>query len=407
MGSAAGLGLLAAACGGNSGRGGSASNELQQWYHAYGEDGVQDAVNRYAAAYPGGKVHVQWNPGDYDSKIVTALQNNSVPDVFEAQAKVNMVRAGQVVALDDVIGAAKDDFLPSALATATVDGKVYGIPESLDTQVLFYRKSWLAQAGVQPPQTVDELIDAAQKLNVNGHKGLFVGNDGGVVLLGPLLWSAGLDYLHKEGKGYTAGFDDPTAAQVFGKLHDMNANGSLLLGAPADWSDPSAFTSGEVAMQWSGLWNIPAVTAKLHDDFGVLPFPRFNNNGKGSVPIGAYGSMINAKSTRIEEDKKFVKWLWVDQTDKQLEFATKYGFHIPVRKSLIAKATTLKTGPAADAARYVQENSFLVGGPNWTPTMDTTLKDALSKIIKNGGDGSAVLRPAVSSVNQELKRLFG
>ena len=59
-------------------RGGSGPGSLQQWYHAYGEDGVHEAVQRYAAEYPQGEVSVQWNPGDYDSKIVTALQNSSV-----------------------------------------------------------------------------------------------------------------------------------------------------------------------------------------------------------------------------------------------------------------------------------------------------------------------------------------
>lgn len=100
--SLAGLAAVATACGTNTGRQGSpppstASSAptappkptLQQWYHAYGEDGVQDAVKRYAATYPKAAVNVQWNPGNYDSKIVTALQNSAVPDIFEAQVKID------------------------------------------------------------------------------------------------------------------------------------------------------------------------------------------------------------------------------------------------------------------------------------------------------------------------------
>src|SRR4051812_19364678 len=96
--------LGVAACGSNTGREGSATGTLRHWYHAYGEDGVQDAVRRYAAAYEDARVEVQWNPGDYDSKIVTALQNSAVPDVFEAQVKVAWVRQKQVVPLDDLLG---------------------------------------------------------------------------------------------------------------------------------------------------------------------------------------------------------------------------------------------------------------------------------------------------------------
>ncbi|MFD8492401.1 ABC transporter substrate-binding protein [Amycolatopsis sp. NPDC059657] len=417
--SLAGLAAVATACGTNTGRQGSpppstASSAptappkptLQQWYHAYGEDGVQDAVKRYAAAYPKAAVNVQWNPGDYDSKIVTALQNSAVPDIFEAQVKIDWVRQHQVVALDDIVGPITADFSPAVLAAQTVEGKVYGIPQATDTQVLFYRKSMLQAAGVNPPQTVDELIDAAQKLTKDGVKGFFAGNDGGVgVLAGPLLWSTGLDYLSKDNK--SVGFDDPRAAAAFAKLRVLNTNNSLLLGAPSDWSDPAAFIDGLAAMQWTGLWNIPKIQAALKDDFGVLPFPKLDASGTPSVPVGAYGAMINAKSANVTAAKDYLKWLWVDKTDYQLEFATKFGFHVPARQSLVDKAENLKLGPAADAARYVKENSHLVGGPVWTAQSNTALSDAVAKIAKEGADPATETRKAVDVAKAELKRLFG
>ena len=418
----AGMGALATACGSNTGRQGTPPPStaysagppptdapkvtLQQWYHAYGEEGVQAAVKRYAATYPAATVEVQWNPGDYDSKIVTALQNSKVPDVFEAQVKIDWVRQNQVVPLDDLIAPVKGDFSPAVLAAQTVEGKVYGIPQATDTQLLFYRKSLLQAAGVQPPQTVDELVDAAGKLTKDGVKGFFAGNDGGVaVLTGPLLWSAGLDYLKNGNR--EVGFDDPRAATALGKLHALNATGSLLLGAPADWSDPGAFVDGLTAMQWTGLWALPKIRDAFDDDFGVLPFPRLDDSGAPSVPVGAYGAMVNAKSAHIAEAKAFVKWLWLDNTADQLEFATKYGFHVPARQSLIGRADTLNAGPAADAARFVKENGHLVGGPVWTQQANTALSDAVAKIAKEGADPAAQVKTAVGVAQAELKRLFG
>jgi multiple sugar transport system substrate-binding protein len=415
----AAVGAAAAACGSNTGRQGApppstASSAptappkpaLSQWYHAYGEDGVQPAVKRFAAGYDKAKISVQWNPGDYDSKIVTALQNSAVPDLFEAQVKIDWVRQNQVVALDDIIGPVKGDFSPSVLAAQTVEGKVYGIPQATDTQVLFYRKSLLQAAGLQPPQTVDELIDAAAKLTKDNVKGLFVGNDGGVgVLTGPLLWSVGLDYLSNDNR--SVGFDDPRAAGAFGKLRTLNTNNSLLLGAPSDWSDPAAFIDGLAAMQWTGLWNMPKIQEALKDDFGVLPFPKLDASGAPSVPVGAYGAMINAKSSNVAVAKDFIKWLWIDRTADQLEFATKYGFHVPARTSLIDRAESLKLGPASDVARFVKENSHLVGGPVWTAQSNTALADAVAKIAKEGADPADETRKAVDTAKAELKRLFG
>ncbi len=40
---------------------------LSQWYHGYGEEGVEDAVRRFAADYPDANVEVQWFPADYDT----------------------------------------------------------------------------------------------------------------------------------------------------------------------------------------------------------------------------------------------------------------------------------------------------------------------------------------------------
>jgi len=366
---------------------------------------VQQAVERYAKAYDTTPVHVQWNPGDYDSKLSSGLVSSSGPDVFEATLGIDLVRAKQVVSLDDLLGAARADFTESVLASHTVDGQVYGIPQAVDMQMLFYRKSLLQRAGLTPPATVDELADAARRLTTDKVKGLFLGNDGGVgVLAGPLLWSAGLDYLTPDHK---VGFADPAAVTSVTKLRELFTSNTLLLGAPTDWDDPAAFTQGLTAMQWSGLWAVPAVQKALGDDFGVLPWPKLNSAGKDSVPFGAFGSMVNAKSKKIDASKAYVKWLWVDHTDYQQDFDLNYGLHIPARKSLATTADTLRTGVAADAVRFVQDLGRPQNPPSWTAKMQIALRDALSRIVRSGGNPSRELDIAAQNVRTELTRLFG
>ncbi|SER26712.1 ABC transporter substrate-binding protein [Actinokineospora terrae] len=394
------LGL--AACGANTGRGGSAEGALRHWYHAYGEDGVQDAVRRYAAAYPGARVEVQWNPGDYDSKVLTALQTSGVPDVFEAQVKVDWVRQRQVVPLDDLLGDTRGDFVRTLLESQTVDGRLYGIPQAIDTQVLYYRKSLLDKAGVTPPRTVDELIDAAKRLNTGAVRGLFAGNDGGVgVLTAPLLWSAGLDFLSQDGKA--PGFDDPRAATVFGKLRDLNQ--ALLLGSPTDWSDPGALVDGRVAMQWTGLWNLPKITAALGDDVGVLPFPRLDAAGAESVPVGAYSAMVNARGADVEAAKAYVRWLWVEKAEYQTEFATAFGAHLPARESLAASARPLRDGPGKDIVGFVTRGGRIASPARWSARANTALSDAVARIARQGADPAAELRAALDVARDEIARL--
>jgi len=406
-GTLAAVAAFAAACGSNSGGskgGGGGSTALTQWYHQYGEQGTEDAVKRYAKAYTKATVTVQWNPGDYYSKLASALLGSSGPDIFEDQLNIDLVQSGQVVPLDDVIASVKSDFVTADIATNTVDGKVYAIPMVQDMQLLYYRKSLLAKAKVNPPTTVDELIDAAKALTTKNVKGLFVGNDAGVsVLGGPALWSAGLVYVKPD---HTIGFDDPRAATALGKLRELYSSKSLLLGAPTDWSDPSAFTQGLTAMQWTGLWTMPQIQQAFGDDFGVAAFPKLDASGKPSVPIGTWGAMINGKSKHIDAAKEFIKWLWITRTDFQEDFNTSYGFHLPPRKSIATKAEKLKSGAPADAVSLSDQYAMPAGPPEWTPKMSTAYSDALTNVIKKGADPAKQLATVKTAVQAELKRIF-
>jgi multiple sugar transport system substrate-binding protein len=409
IGGAIGGGLAAAAVTGCSSSPKSSTSKaaLAQWYHEYGETGTQQAVERYAREYRDASVTVQWTPGDYDKKAASALLTDTGPDVFEYGngPSIDMIKANQVVDLTDLLGDAKSDFTPSLIERMTYEGKLYAVPQVTDMQLLVYRKSMLSAAGVQPPTTTDELITAAKKLTTDKVKGLFVGNDGGVgVLGGPSLWSAGLDYLKPDN---SFGFDDPAAVEALGKLRELFTSKALLLGAPTDWSDPSAIAQGLTAMQWTGLWTFPALQKALGDDFGVRPWPKLTDAGKPSVPIGAYGACVNAKSKNVAAAKKYVKWLWVDQTDDQLDWAQAFGFHIPARQSLAAKADKLKSGPAADAVRFVNENGHAQTPILWTPKASTAFSDALSRIIKDGANPAAEIKTVKSVAEVEVKRITG
>ncbi|WP_328326326.1 MULTISPECIES: ABC transporter substrate-binding protein [unclassified Streptomyces] len=406
-GSLALTGALAAACGSNTGRNdgtsGGGGPTLQQWYHQYGEAGTEQAVRRYAAAYRKATVRIQWRPGNYDQQTAAALLSSSGPDVFEVNGPtLDQIQGGQVTDLTGLFDGVKDDFNQAVLAPKTYRGKIWGIPQTVDTQLLYYRKSLLKDANVQPPQTLDELVDAAKALTDKKVKGLFLGNDGGAgVLGGTPLYAAGLSLVTQDGK---TGFDDPAAARTLAKFHRLYADKSLLLGAPADWSDPSAFVQGLTAMQWCGLWALPAVRKALGDDFGVLPFPRDGAAGKPSVPVGAYSSAVSARSKHRDEAKAFAKWLWIDRTGYQEDFALSYGFHIPARISLAKKAAKLREGAAADAVRYATDSGW-AQPLLWTPACQVAYQDALNRIIKDGANPETEVKGVVRKTNSELQRV--
>jgi len=238
---------------------------LVQWYHQYGEEGTQDAVKRYAQQFteanPDITVEVVWQTAaDYGAALSAALLTEDAPDVFEQSGlNLDQVKQNQIAPLDDLYtDEVRADFNEVGLKRGTIDGKIYWVKMVDDMGVFYYRKSQFADAGIEPPTTAQGLLDMANKLNQGRQKGLFLGNDGGVAAgTGPWIWSAGATYLNEDNTKVT--FNTDEAAASAGMLKDFNDSGALLIGAPTDWWDPSAFIQQLAAVAWGGLWAPPQI----------------------------------------------------------------------------------------------------------------------------------------------------
>ena len=417
LGGAAGLGTAAllAGCGSNRGRGskdpvggegGKAS--LEQWYHQYGEDGTKNAALGYAKEYTEADVTVTWVPATsgYGAKLSSAFSGGSAPDCFEFHTDRSMVAAEQVAPLDDLVAEVIDDFAESDIKSNTIDGKQYAIPMIIDPQMIYYRKSMLDAKGITPPETLDDLVAAAKELTDGKVKGLFLGNDAnatGGAILNTLVFAAGADFLDDDHK-VSINFDGLGAALE--TMRRFTADKSLLLGAPTDWVDPGAINSELCAMQWIGMWAVPGMEKAHPDDIGCFPAPKVGSQGRPAVWKGGWSAMVNAKGPNVDAAKAFTKWLWIDNTAAQEDWCLSYGFHIPPRTSVAEKAAKLTEGVAAESVKFNTEAGF-AQSPEWTPAMDTALKDAATRIVGKGADPSTELKSAEKKINNELDKIFG
>lgn len=380
---------------------------LQQWYHEYGEAGVKEAVEGYAADYPDATVEVKWTPGDYASILAAQLLTNDIPDVFEVEqgGSLDMIRTGQLADLTDIMEPVRDQFNASVMDRFTFEGKVHGIPQTIDMQLLYYRPSLLEAAGVEPPSTFDELVTAIEAVTADGTGGLFAGNDGGVGVLGTLfIWASGHDQLDEDRTEAAFLTEDFYNALV--AFRELSEAGGVVQAASAEWYDGGAFINGEAAFQWGGLWSLPQIIEAHGDDVGVLPFPAMGPNGRVAVPFGAFGACVAADGSNVEAAKAFVKWLWIDEEDKQVDFSNAYGTHIPAKDALVAKADKLSSGPGADAARFVAESGF-ANDIMWSGAMGDAFGAAVSNVIKQGADPAAEFAGFADLAASELEKLQG
>ncbi|MGW0084966.1 ABC transporter substrate-binding protein [Streptomyces sp. NPDC003393] len=394
-----------AACGSNNGRGsgGGSGENLTQMFHAYGEAGTEQAIKRYAAAYKGAKVSTQWITGsNFESKLFASLLTKNAPDVFEFHPQYQLVKSGQVADLTDLIEPVKDDFNQADIASHTVDGKIYGIRMIDDPQFFFYRKSLLEKAHIEPPTTLDELVEAAAALTTDKVKGVFLGNDLHAVIQ-PLFYSAGTDTLTDDNK---IAYHTDGVVEGLKNLRKLFTSGDLLLDAPADYWDPSALNQGLCAIQFCGMWAMPQFQQTLGDDLGIMPFPKVGAGGRPSVYNGGWSVFVNAKSRDVDAAKEYVKWLWIDQKKYQEDWALSYGFHIPPRTSIAQSATKLKSGLPAEGVQLFEECGHFdrIG---WTQAMITATENVFADCVRKDGDPQAALDRCDKTVNAELKKLFG
>lgn len=424
-------GVALAACGGGGGgdaapaeepaepaAGGEAAAEpaaegvvVTQWYHEYGEAGTQEAVYRIAQEYSdmtdGVTIEVTWSPGDYNTKLNSALAAGTGPDVYESALTLDKVRAGHVVSLDELFPPEiKADFDEKDLALNSIDGVIYGVRMIIDTGLLYSRKSILEEAGIAHPTTWEELFDASAALTTGRQKGLFLGNDGGISStqdIGP--WAAGLSWLNENNEVI---FDPAEVGAVYEKVAELNKSESLLIGSPTDWWDPSALTQGLSAMQWTGLWAMPGIRAQIEEDFNVSQFPPIDIGNGAATPAtfwGGWVQFVNGAGSHLEESLAFVNWQWIENTDWQNEWATAYGFHVPPRKSAAAANTHLSEGNA----KIALDGLYAYGranGPYWTGSMGTAITDAYSNIVKNDAPAEAELAAAKTTVESEMEALL-
>lgn len=170
------------ACGGS----GSSSDDktITFWHNASAGEGRQyweNLAKSFESANPGTKVEVQAIQNeDFAGKLQTAMQDPaSGPDVFMSLggAKTQeMIDAGQVMDLTDKISDTVKTDMKTTLSAATFDGKVYGVPVSVEPGGMWYSKDLFKKAGVSDvPATYEDLLADAKKLKDSGTDAIALG----------------------------------------------------------------------------------------------------------------------------------------------------------------------------------------------------------------------------------------
>ena len=199
-----------------------------------------------------------------------------------------------------------------ATDAATWGGKVVVFPFWSNTQVLWYRKSFVQKAGIDmsQPVTWDAIIKAAAsnggQLGVQANK-----YEGYVVWINALIAGAGGDLITNADKGENATIDvnsqaGDDAAQVIQELADSKA-------APPDLSVSNEGTAaatfasdaGSFMVNWTFIWhNYDSSDPKLQQDIGYTMYPETTDGHQAAPPYGGIGIGVSAYSNHVDDAMK-------------------------------------------------------------------------------------------------------
>lgn len=378
---------------------------------------------QWNAEHPGVQVRVQPLPAGRSSEevLLAAIVARATPDVssnVSSALLARLVRAGGVVRLDDRVatGARLRERTTSAMLASLrlPDGGIYAFPWKTNPEMLMYNVDLLAAAGVKPPRTHSELLEAFRRL------GRDTDGDGRLDRWG--LW-ANLKttwyerffdfyplYLASSGGRtlVTNGavvFDNEAAVAALEVLRRGFAEGTLPRSNFAQGRDP--FIDGTVAMKIIGPWFIRELNELKVQGlrYDVTPVPSADGTPEGNRFAFADLRNIAIFSTTRHPDAaaRFVAYLTSPAADRMMiEDASQ----LPYRRGLASDArfaAALARWPAlATYARYVGRTRDIDLDPDVVEIFD---------LLSEAYEGAAVygtvpVREALSRAAAEARKII-
>jgi multiple sugar transport system substrate-binding protein len=363
-----------------------------------------------------------YNTDDKRSAIKAELEEGeNPPDVYLGDViwPAEFGAAGLALPLDehfrpefwDRFRSGSDDRLVEA---TKYRGKIYSIPFYGDQGVLYYRKDLLDERGLRPPETWQELVEIAKRLQAERKvKYGFVGQgapyEGLTCNWLELLADAGGRILDESGA--RSAIDSPYTLEATRFIRSLVEEGVTPLDV-AELEEPQAanlFGSGDVAFMRG--WN--TAYGKIKEKFGpnvekmvgVAALPAFEGRTPpGYSTVGGWNLYVNPNTTKLQATLTFIDWM----TDLPAQGIIAQFSQIPANRQ--ARADLDNTGPDANPALAVAVEAIAerqVYRPASTPVypeLSAAVYRNINKALTGEMSPEAALKKAGEEIDEILAR---
>ncbi|WP_454140868.1 ABC transporter substrate-binding protein [Microbacterium lacticum] len=311
---------------------------------------------------------------DISTKINTLVSTGEEPDILNLDSYVSFAADDLLRPAEEALGEdTYDDLIPALRDNATYDGTVYGIPFIASARALFYNTALLDEAGVEPPTTWDELLDAAtavQEATGEIGYGLPMGSPEAYGEYSIWMWNNGGDWM-TDGEWTINSPENVEALQAAADMYNAGVT------QESPWSTNRddlfrLFGEGKIGII-EGAAFLPAVLESQDStiEYGIVPSPTNGDADSATLVVEDY-LMVFKSSEHPEAASKFLQFFYAPEN--YTTFLMNEGM-LPVTQSAAdAMAEDPVAGPFLD---LLSSAKFY---PTTTPSWPAVSQEAVSKL---------------------------
>ncbi|WP_203136583.1 sugar ABC transporter substrate-binding protein [Microbacterium sp. JZ31] len=386
---------LASCAGGGTGGGAAGGGDvdtltmLDYWNNEPDKTIMQEAIDRCAEQLEV-TVERETVPGkDLIQKVLQRSSSRTLPDVLMLDnPDVQEIAATGGLAPLSRFDVDTAGFAQGILDAATYEDEVYGLAPAVNTLGIFYNKTLLDEAGIEPPQTWEDLKTASAALTEGDRYGVAfsaIATYEGAWQFLPFMWTNG---------GDETDLQTPEVAEALQLWVDLVQEGSASEGV-VNWSQADVkdqFVAGKAAMMVNGPWQIPAL-ADTDFEWGSVLVP-VNEDGQTPVaPLG--GEVLTVPETGDEaRQSKAAEFIGCMTNEENSMAIAEARFMVPTRTALVEDYVEKVPSMEAFTQQVVDARSRTGKlGEEW-PTVATVIYNAVQLAITGEAEPADALEQA-------------
>ncbi|OGH11697.1 MAG: hypothetical protein A3B38_03340 [Candidatus Levybacteria bacterium RIFCSPLOWO2_01_FULL_36_13] len=270
------------------------------------EDGktMQTVLSDFERQHQGVKVNYSREDlKQYKDRLLTRTEKGNGPDIFLYHNTWRTVLSDILLPLPSSVVSAQEfnNYFDVAKTDLVKNGAIYGIPQNMDTLVMYVNTDILASGGVNIPSNWNDFIDASRSLTVKDEEGKIVTAGTAMGTFGNVTHAPDIVSLLFLQNGVDTKNLDATSDRAIGALNFYTAFSIDENNVWDDSMEPSilAFSKGKLGMYFGYSWDYFTIKAANPSiNMQIVPVPQLGNDPVNLASYWVMGASVKSKNQK-------------------------------------------------------------------------------------------------------------